>query len=403
MEQSQRAGESSTHWFDRLFYKLGEQPHLAQQLIEQAIAEKLALKHHLGPVVAGLRTSESQVAWTYIQTWVNSDDPIMWLAVEDSYRFVNWSDLDTREWEVLRHLVAKGSSLVDGAILWLLRQFAPYNSDLAVELLKTMANRGDENILRHIAQVLSVRKSREGWLVEFAHSQDYLEIIQNFERLPWLDSETEECLNRLGQVAPKQVVDFIERRINTKTQRRAEDVHYRVFPLSSSLATSSIQCSPEYSDVLRRVRDWMLREDGWFYFETPHVLKAIAVNLEGPLYTVLMEWINSGDIHKQKAVARILQEFNAGQAFYHMSRELLLQTRVKDKVILSDLQTAIYSAPGATFGPFSNHTQQRLEEISHWLQDENLQVRHFANQIVTLLQEDLERQLAHEDFEKRTW
>jgi hypothetical protein len=304
---------------------------------------------------------------------------------------------------VLRHLVAKGSSLVDDAILWLLRQFAPHNPNLAVDLLKTIATRADENTLRHIAQVLSARKSGEGWIVKFANSQDYLEIIQNFERLSWLDSDTEECLNRLGQVAPMQVIDVIERRINIKAQHRTEDVHYRVLSLSSSCALNSIRCSAEYPDVLRRVRDWMVGKDGLFYFETPRILKKIAVNLEEPLYAVLMEWVNSGDIQKQRAVAIILQTFNAGQAFYDMSRELLLQTRARDESILNSIQSAIHSTPGATWGPFSNHTQKRLEEVSPWLQDENFQVRRFANRIVASLQEDLERQLAHEDFEKRTW
>ena len=404
VEQSQSAGESSTPWLNSLFYKLGEkQPDLAQQLVKQAIAENLALKHHLGSVIAGLRCIEPQIAWTYIQTWIKSDNPILWQATEDSYRFVDWSNLETHEWEVLRHLVAKGSSLVDGGILWLIRQFAPHNPNLAVELLKTMATRGDQNTLRHIAQVLSARKSQEGWIVKFANPQDYLEIIQNFKQLRWMDSDTEECLNRLGEIAPMQVVDFIEQRMSLKAKHRAEDVHYRVLPLSSSGATNSIRCSLEYPDVLRRVRDWMLREDGWFYWETPRILKGIAVNLEQPLYAVLMEWVNSGDIHKQKAVARILGKFNVGQAFYDMSRELILLTRARDEAILNSIQNAIHSTPGASWGQFSNHTQQRLEEVSPWHQDENSQVRHFANRIVASLQEELKRQVAHEDFEKRTW
>jgi hypothetical protein len=147
----------------------------------------------------------------------------------------------------------------------------------------------------------------------------------------------------------------------------------------------------------------MVGKDGLFYFETPRILKKIAVNLEEPLYAVLMEWVNSGDIQKQRAVAIILQTFNAGQAFYDMSRELLLQTRARDEAILNSIQSAIHSTPGATWGPFSNHTQKRLKEVSPWLQDENFQVRRFANRIVASLQEDLERQLAHEDFERRTW
>jgi hypothetical protein len=60
---------------------------------------------------------------------------------------VDWSDLQTHEWDVLRHLTAKSSALVDFEIIGLTWRFAPHNPDLAIELLKMLAARGDESTL----------------------------------------------------------------------------------------------------------------------------------------------------------------------------------------------------------------------------------------------------------------
>ena len=105
-EQARRADEGDNR-FNVLLRKVGGgYPDLARQLIERAVAEALTLKHHLGFVIAGLRRGAPDVAWAYIEAWLTSDDPTLWRAVASSYRFVDWSDLQTHEWDVLRHLVA---------------------------------------------------------------------------------------------------------------------------------------------------------------------------------------------------------------------------------------------------------------------------------------------------------
>ena len=181
-EQARRADESGTNWFNVLLRKLGEgYPDLARQLIERTVAEDLTLKHHLGFVIAGLRRGAPDMAWAYIEAWLTSDDPTLWLAVASSYRFVDWSDLQTHEWDVLRHLTAKGAAPVDFEIIGLTWRLAPHNPDLAIELLKMLAARGDESILRYIAIALTrPDDTPDGWAIKFANPQDYLDILHNF-------------------------------------------------------------------------------------------------------------------------------------------------------------------------------------------------------------------------------
>jgi hypothetical protein len=51
----------------------------------------------------------------------------------------------------------------------------------------------------------------------------------------------------------------------------------------------------------------------------------------------------------------------------------------------------------------SNFTKQRIEQVSPWLKDKNLQVRVFAQQEAQALQRDLEREEAQERLEERSW
>jgi len=401
--QTHDAGETGTLWLSRLLLELGERhSDLARLLVEHSLAEGLALKRHLSYVIAGLRRNAPDVAMTYVRAWTAEADPVLWIAVAQSYRFVEWEALQDEEWDILHQLVMYNSPPVDHEIIWLAREFASHNPDLAVESLKTVAARGDQGILYRVAEVLSwPNKAQDGWAIEFADPQDYLDIVQNFERLPSLDFHVEECLARMGQIAPMQVIDFIERRISTAQERQATEERYDAVPFQFSRAMDTIRSSPQYLDVLRRVRDWMLRDDAWFRLETPRVLKEIPGGLGAPLYRVLMEWVDSGDDQKLTAVASILREFNEGRVFYNLCREIIRRT--DEKAILGAIDAIIHSTPGVISGEMSNFFRQRLKEVSPWLEDEDLRVRTFANRLVRSLEQEIEREEGREELERRSW
>jgi hypothetical protein len=404
VKQCLNAGKSSTPWLNLLFYKLGEKyPNLlAPQLVEKAITRNLSLKHHLGHVIGGLYQSDLEVAWSYVKSWTDSDDPILWFAVAKSYHFLDWSRFQNREWEVLYDLTTKQSSPVDCQILEVISRFAPYNPQEAINLIKILAASSDESILLRVADVLcsSVESIGDKWGLKFIHNDDFVAIVQKFESLSRLDYAVEVCLNQLGKIAPIELLNFIEQRLVNTAKNSGANKYYNPIHFPYSIALKSIRSSLKYHDILRRVRDWMLREGFWFY-ETPDVLKEIAGSLEEPLYSVLMEWIESGDIQKVHAVAKILQEFKSGQLFYSLCREIICRTN--DKAALDSISCSISSTPGAIFGRFSTFYRRRLEEITPWLQDENFRVRSFAKQMKESLEQNLERELGCEEFEERNW
>ncbi|MDJ0537090.1 MAG: hypothetical protein QNJ70_32185 [Xenococcaceae cyanobacterium MO_207.B15] len=378
---------------------------LAEQLIDRVLNFDLKLKHHLGFLLAGIYSNNLEKGREYVNLWLKSDDPLLWQAIAISYRFIHWSEPERKEeWEVIRQLVAKKSKIIDGHIFWLINRFAPYNSQLAVELLKILANRDDENTLNRVAEAISRRDyNNEGriWNIDIPHLQDLQEIIDLLDKFPYLNYKAEECLARLADENPTLVIDFIERRIKAKHSKSSDKKYFRAFSSPFARVVTKIVSKPEYPDILRRVRDWTIQDDFWLGFQAPSLLKVLAPNLEGHLENILMEWIETGDINKLKASTKILREFNAGDKFYELSREIILRTQ--DEEILSYIERAIDTTPGVISGHMSNFYKQRLEEVLPWLEDDNFQVRRFANRVKSSLEEYIERQVAREDLERRSW
>ena len=403
-QQTLEAGKNDTFGLNDLLRHFGQtRSDLAQQFIEHVLVQDLKLKQHLGFVLAGIRFRDQEIARTYVQDWIGQEDSVLWVAIAQSYRFIDWrqSQLEV-EWNILRQLTAKQSPMVDWSLFWSIRQLAPHNSDLAVELLKILATRNDEAILAQVAETVSCPGANSGeWAISFNNLQDLEEIIRNFDRLSRLDYSAEQCLKRLGDVSPMQVIDLIERRIRLKPRRSVTDTYYEVFPKYFSRAFDSVKTKPEYPDILRRVRDWMLSDEFWLRFEAPALLEGIALNLAGELQDTLIEWIITGDDEKLKGVARILKEFNAGQSFYNLSRALILRTSNED--VLSPIAGAICTTPGVVSGPMSNFYKKRLKEITPWLNDEDFKVRAFANQVSQSLQTMIEREEAEEKLRERNW
>ncbi len=403
-KQARDAGKNDTFGLNDLLVILGQtQSALAQQFIERVLVHDLTLKQHLGFVLAGLRLADQKAARAYVQSWLEQEESILWAAIALSYRFIDWSQPQLEEeWDTLRQLVAKQSLAVDWALFWSIRQLAPYNPDLAVELLKILATREDEAILRQVAELIAwpAADSEDRWAITFKHPQGLQEIVQNFERLSYLDYEAEQCLKRLSEISPMWVIDLIERRIAVKREGSRE-TSYEAFPQPFTRAFDNIRSHPEYSNILRRIRDWMLSDDFWLRFQAPNLIEGIALNLDDELCDVLMEWILTGDEERLKGVSRILGEFNSGQRFYDLSREIILRTTSED--VLSPIYGAICTTRGVVSGPMSIFYKQRLEEINPWLQDPELKVRTFAQDVAQSLHKIIEQEEAEEKFRERNW
>jgi hypothetical protein len=398
LQHATSANEQHCSYFDLLFYSLGEKhPEYAKTLIEWAISENRLVKNFLGRIAAGLRCAEPQIAWEYIQAWSESEDVDLWKVAATSYSGRAWNSLTKEEWQLLQSLVSKDAETVDHVVIDLIGQFHSWHPMFAVELLKILATRSDA-ILYRVAQLLSRYETQNKWSVQFENDQDYIEIIQNLVRLPRIDYTVEKCVCRLGQIAPMLVVDFIEQRLVFEFEQSGSD--YKAVPFELHHAMKRLRSTLEFPEMLRRIRDWML-QGGLWWFKIPDILERVAGGWSESLYDVLLEWVESGEEEKLKAVSFIVHDLNSGSLFYKLCREILCQTNQEQ--VLGSIRSAIYSTPGAIVGDFSNYWESRLEEIGPWLSDSDFRVRRFARQIAESLRQDFQRDSAREALEERNW
>jgi hypothetical protein len=402
--QARLAGNSNTVWLDKLLDLIGERyPALARQVIEEAVAGDLSLKDHLSYLLAGLRRGDPGAARMYMTTWIEAEDVLLHEAIAGSYFSAEWPSLPPKEWEMVQQLARNGPLRVHLILLRLIPLFAPDYPDQAVQCLRLVAAGGEAAALGRMAELLArTRPPEQRWAIEVSDPQDYLYLCQQLERLPALDESAQRCLYRLGQIEPMWVVDLLERRIRCRSAQQHQDTDYEAIPLEMYQHAGSIRSSSAYRAVLRRIRDWMIRDEEAFYFLAPRTLKAMAGTLDEVLASVLHEWIEAEDTHKQGNVATILQVFNAGERFYALGKALLLRTSAAD--VQECLRDAVESTPGAVIGPISSFTSRRLKEVAdYWLQDTDFRVQRFAQQVYQSLQEKLRQERIQEEVARRDW
>ena len=405
--QSHQAKKNDVRSLCTLLQILGQRkPDLAQKFIEIIIARDLHLKEYLGFLLAGISLEQKELVKEYVRSWLSSKHKFLWKAVLIRYNVINWSPEDLDEVEnVMRQLSKKDDPEIDILVLRNMYQLTEYKPEFAIEILKILSARSHELVVNQVAETIShAIYQKQTWLSQFLKYPDLLDIIQNFERLSRLDHDVEMCLKLLGKIHPMEVVKFLERRILAKQDRYSHESDYEAFHFAFSDTFDGVRKHPDFPHVLRYVREWTLkiRENYFLYDAAPRLLSALSLSLEGELYKCFIEWVNSQEVDKIRAVARTLQEFNAGQTFYKICREIIIQAKGNEEITLH-INGAIYTTPGVILGGYSLFYKKRREEINHWLKDPDKYVRKFAQDLDLSLGNSIESEEAREKLEERNW
>lgn len=405
--QSHQAKKNDVRSLCTLLQILGQRkPDLAQKFIEIIIDRDLHLKEYLGFLLAGMSNEQKELVKNYVRSWLSSSHKFLWKAVLIRYNVVNWSSEDLNEVEnVMQQLSRKDDPEIDILVLRNMYQLTEYKPETAIEILKILSARSHEIVVDQVAETIShAIYQKRIWLSQFLKYQDFLDIIQNFERLSRLDHDVQMCLKLLGKTHPMEVIKFLERRILAKQDRYSRESYYEAFPFAFSDMFDGVRKHPDFPNVLQYVREWTLkvRENYFLYDAAPRLLSALSLSLEGELYNCFMEWVQSKEEDKIKAIASTLRQFNSGEIFYEICREIIIQAKGNEE-ITSYVSSAIYTTPGVISGGFSLFYKKRREEISQWLKDSNLHVRQFTQALDMSLIKSIESEEAREKLEERNW
>jgi hypothetical protein len=116
---------------------------------------------------------------------------------------------------------------------------------------------------------------------------------------------------------PEAVVDLFLIRLDLEEGLKRE-IDFQPLPYTGfSHGLKGISSSPNYTDILKKVRDRAISPKSHEEFWIPKLFLEISDGFSVKCIDVLREWINSGDKNKIEAVAYLLQDAPSGFAFSH--------------------------------------------------------------------------------------
>ncbi|MHA1342120.1 MAG: hypothetical protein ACTSO2_19290, partial [Promethearchaeota archaeon] len=137
---------------------------------------------------------------------------------------------------------------------------------------------------------------------------------------------------------------FLEERMDIASTKRKNKEEFNPIPYGIREVIRRVKIdSSTRKSLLRRVRDWTLKEEYFFNFYSPFILANICPKLDEDLRFVLFEWIKIGEIEKLKKVAYLTRELEESDELFDLYAELIKISR-GNETVESEIIGAIYTS-----------------------------------------------------------
>jgi hypothetical protein len=376
------------------------------KLLNHIIEEKSRLLEYAGCLLTGLRYHNNQTALKYIRELKDDDDiKIRILAIDSYERMRGFKEFSQEDMDILKELSTIDNETIKLKIAYVVTNLHEVNKTDYLEILKNVSNNPNLQIAGEISEAI-VRPDFQFTDKEYEIIKQIAESFIDIDDLDKNNSAFYRIERLFGLIAgkdPEWFIGFFEKRIQQVDEKKKESQDYDAIPYSLYHAFKDLKKHEKYKDILRRVRDWTLK-DRWYSFEAPKVLKNLCAteghqyraNLNENLAEVLMEWVDSKDKTKMENVAYILGEFREDETYYSIVKELIIKSD-GDSRILGDLTTAIFSSLGSTTrtrGQPSPKLVKRIEYLTK-LRDvtDNIKVKRFAEKQIKYTNAEISREL----------
>lgn len=241
------------------------------------------------------------------------------------------------------------------------------------------------------------------------------EVLSSMTYLPALDYQTEEILHAIGSEDLDAVLRFLRERLSAETQERANpsarvssgtEERYEAIPYHLHGLKKLLEPHPkEVVGVLRNYFDDESARLMFPYRGGARLVKAVFPGFEGKLQNVLLELIQTGDIHDHEFVAAVVRAYGGSAPILDVCKALVRVTQ-PESAIWRELAAAIETT-GGVWGEYGlvKAYEGMLAEISSWSDDEDESLRVFAEWLTGQLERIIafERQRADEDLALRKY
>jgi hypothetical protein len=295
---------------ERLLRKLaeGEPAGIALAVIASG---NQALQHSIVAPMAKWLQSDPDQAFRAIQAALDSGQEALCLGIANGY-WHNWfyssGQYPERHMEVLERLVRSSAAAVRRLALEALRNAPPSHAGPAVAMIVGADYADDGALLDAALGVFDRQNGLDPALLTDADVRALLEKAAAVQTLSRGAYHIDQFLGFACKAAPGAVVECLLSRIARSASGDAPE-GYEPLPHTGFYAgLNALSASTEYANLLRQVRDAVLRPEWQYHVCVPELYALVSESFSEASLGVLGEWVESGEPEKIVGAARLLDD-----------------------------------------------------------------------------------------------
>jgi len=292
---------------------------LASQICERIIKFPSLLSTYLHTLLSGIREKRPSRAIELTTLAVETNSVTLCASVAYGYSLGGWaSSIEDEEIHVIESLVGHSDKNVKYRAIEVLGRFPSAKREKAIQLALSI-NIDDENQADALCGIFD---SKYGIPFDQIEDRDLTTFLSKLIKIKTIDTNLYHLYKFLGYCSsriPETIVDFLLKRLDIAKEKDATlGDRYQPLPyLGFHDGLKSIASSPNYRDILRKVRDHALNPNAVDYFWIPKLFSEISNGFCSVCLEVLYEWIESNDDKKIQAIGLLVKDAPSDFVFSH--------------------------------------------------------------------------------------
>lgn len=293
---------------------------ISVQICERIISNPSApISIYLSSLLSGVRKKSPSRAIKLTQLAVETKDATLCSSVAHGYAWEGWaSSIENEDISIVKTLLGHPNKTVKDQAIEALGRFPDAKRDKAVQLALSVKIDDDEELADTLCGILD---SEHGIPPDQLKNEDLTAILSKLTNVRKLNNHLyhlDRFLGYCGSRIPEALVDFLLRRLDIAEEEKTSGGEYQPLPyLGFHRGLKDVPSSPNYKDILKKVRDRTLNPKAIDYFWLPKLFAEISGGFCSVCLEVLCEWIDSDDGKKVQAVGLLVKDAPSDFVFSH--------------------------------------------------------------------------------------
>lgn len=295
-------------------------PGIAGEVCINIISDtSMPLTTYIDSLISGIREINESKAVRLIEAAIDSNDPALCHSIAKGYAHGGWAfRIKYEEIKIITQLLGSIEANTRCLAIESLGHFPNALRDEAIKLALSVEIGNNEKIADTYCSIFNSKYSIPPESLDEAQLKIILEKISKIQVLEKDLYDINIFLTYCSIRIPEELVNFLLERVNmSKRKERGTSDRFQPLPYDGfyDKGLNGISLSPNYKDILRKVRDRALNTDRSDSFWLPILYSYISENFSFVSLEVLNEWINTKNEEKISTVGFLVKEASSDFVF----------------------------------------------------------------------------------------